>query len=123
VIEDGGGGGAGTCSTAMPAAPAAVHPPQVLKYSIPPCANCLAKWGVVTTAPMGKPFPMGLPSVTMSGTTLYLSNAQKWEPTRPKPTWTCSAPFPRQLGYWSELKFKYEGPKTFFKMLITKTGP
>lgn len=33
---------------------------------------------------------MGLPSVTMSGTTPCVSNPQKWEPTRPKPHCTCT---------------------------------
>ena len=48
-------------------------------------------WVVVTTAPSGKPLPIGLPMVTISGTTLWVSNPQKCVPTRPKPTWTSSA--------------------------------
>ena len=51
-----------------PAAHAAVHAPQVAKYCMPlskPSARCR----VSNTPPIGKPLPMGLPSVTMSGTT------------------------------------------------------
>ena len=80
-----------TWRTAMPAAPDAVHPPHVLKYSMPPPEKDVAYSCVVTTAPIGKPFPIGLPRVTISGTTPYISNAQKWLPTLPKPTCTSSA--------------------------------
>ena len=51
-------------------------PPKVLKYSIP-VSNERAIAGVVTTAPSGWPLPIGLPSVTMSGTTPWVSKAQK----------------------------------------------
>ena len=47
-------------------------------------------WGVVTTAAMGKPLPIPLAMVTMSGTTPWPSKPQKWSPVRPKPVWTCS---------------------------------
>ena len=40
----------------------------MLKYSIP-VRNEAATSGVVTTAPSGCPLPIGLPKVTMSGTT------------------------------------------------------
>ena len=80
-----------TWRTAMPAAPDAVHPPHVLKYSMPPPEKDVAYSCVVTTAPIGKPFPIGFPRVTISGTTPYISNAQKWLPTLPKPTCTSSA--------------------------------
>lgn len=43
--------------------------PTVLKYDMPVAANDSASSGVVTTTAKGCPFPMGLPSVTMSGTT------------------------------------------------------
>lgn len=43
--------------------------PTVLKYDMPVAANDSASSGVVTTTANGCPFPMGLPSVTMSGTT------------------------------------------------------
>jgi multidrug efflux pump subunit AcrB len=47
--------------------------------------------GVVTTAAIGWPLPIGLPSVTMSGTTSSSSKPQKCSPIRPKPVWTSSA--------------------------------
>ena len=62
----------------------------MLKYSIP-VTNDAAISGVVTTAPSGCPLPIGLPRVTMSGTTPSSSKPQKCEPMRPKPTWTSSA--------------------------------
>ena len=93
-----------TCRTATPAAPAAVQPPQVLKYSMP-LAKPLAQAGVVTTAPMGKPLPIGLPRVTMSGTTPYISNAQKWDPTLPNPTCTCTAWSCKLRSGWNLLEF------------------
>lgn len=43
--------------------------PTVLKYVMPVAAKLSASSGVVTTTASGCPFPMGLPSVTMSGTT------------------------------------------------------
>ncbi len=70
-------------------------PPKVLKYSIPVTKE-EAISVVVTTAAIGWPLPIGLPRVTMSGTTSWLSKAQKWVPTRPKPTWTSSAMTPRR---------------------------
>ena len=63
--------GARRRSRRAPPAPAAHEtglPPKVLKYSIP-VSNERAIAGVVTTAPIGWPLPIGLPSVTMSGTT------------------------------------------------------
>ena len=65
-------------------------PPNVLKYSMP-VSNERAISGVVTTAPIGWPLPIGLPSVTTSGTTPPSSKPQNALPTRPKPTWTSSA--------------------------------
>ncbi len=65
-------------------------PPKVLKYSIP-LSNASAIALVVTTAPIGWPFPIGFPSVTMSGITSWVSYAHQCEPTRPKPTCTSSA--------------------------------
>ena len=47
--------------------------------------------GVVTTAPIGWPLPIGLPRVTMSGTTPSWAKPQNAVPTRPKPAWTSSA--------------------------------
>ena len=47
--------------------------------------------GVVTTAPSGRPLPIGLPSTTMSGTTPCVSKPQKCVPSRPKPICTSSA--------------------------------
>mmetsp|Transcript_41580 Transcript_41580/g.106380 ORF Transcript_41580/g.106380 Transcript_41580/m.106380 type:complete len:319 (+) Transcript_41580:2892-3848(+) len=82
---------ASTSSTASPAAHAALHPPPVLKYSMP-LANACAMRCVVTTAPMGKPFPMPLPSVTISGrVSPAASKPQKEQPMRPKPVCTSSA--------------------------------
>ena len=46
---------------------------------------------VVTTAAIGWPLPIGLPRVTISGTTPCVSCAHMWLPTRPKPTCTSSA--------------------------------
>jgi len=43
--------------------------PTVLKYDMPVAAKDSASSGVVTTTANGCPFPMGLPIVTMSGTT------------------------------------------------------
>lgn len=43
--------------------------PTVLKYVMPVVAKDSASSGVVITTAIGKPFPIGLPSVTMSGTT------------------------------------------------------
>ena len=65
-------------------------PPKVLKYSIP-LSNEAAISGVVTTAASGWPLPIGLPIVTMSGTTPCVSKPQKCVPTRPNPTCTSSA--------------------------------
>lgn len=65
----------------------------VLKYSIPDEAKAWATAAVVTTQDIGCPLPIGFPMVTMSGTKSAPCswNAQKWLPTRPKPTWTSSA--------------------------------
>lgn len=65
----------------------------VLKYSIPDAKKACATSLVVTTHDMGWPLPMGFPMVTMSGTKSSPCSwkAQKWAPTRPKPTWTSSA--------------------------------
>ena len=81
---------ASTSSTARPAAHETVLPPNVLKNSIP-LSNAAAISRVVTTAPIGMPLPIGLPSTTMSGTTPWASNAQKCVPIRPKPVCTSSA--------------------------------
>ena len=56
-----------------------------------PFAKASAIARVVSTAPRGKPLPMGLPSTTMSGTTPWVSKPQKCVPSRPKPTCTSSA--------------------------------
>lgn len=65
----------------------------VLKYSIPDNMKASATSLVVTTHDMGWPLPIGFPMVTMSGTksSPWSWKAQKWVPTRPKPTWTSSA--------------------------------
>ena len=52
----------------MPTAAETGLPPKVLKYENF-AANFAAIAGVVMTAPIGWPSPIGLPSVTMSGTT------------------------------------------------------
>ena len=62
----------------------------MLKYSIPVTKEA-ATSGVVTTAAIGCPLPIGLPSVTMSGTTPSSSKPQKCSPMRPNPVWTSSA--------------------------------
>ena len=48
----------------------------VLKYSIPVAVKLAATSGVVTTQATGWPFPIGLPSVTISGTTSVQANQQ-----------------------------------------------
>ena len=65
-----------TSSTARPIAQLTGFPPNVEKYSMP-LAKDSAIAGVVTTTPSGCPFPAGLPITTMSGTTLWVSKAQK----------------------------------------------
>src|SRR5258706_377303 len=77
-------------STAKPTAHETGFPPNVLKYSIP-LAKDAAISGVVITAPIGWPLPIGFPRVTMSGTTPCVSNIQKCEPARPNPVCTSSA--------------------------------
>lgn len=69
------------------------HALTVLKYSIPDDRKASATSLVVTTHDMGWPLPIGFPMVTMSGTksSPWSWKAQKWVPTRPKPTWTSSA--------------------------------
>ena len=79
-----------TSRTAIPIAHETGLPPKVLKYSMP-LLNEAAISGVVTTAANGWPLPIGLPIVTMSGTTSCVSKPQKCVPMRPKPTWTSSA--------------------------------
>ena len=68
-----------------------------------PSANDAAISGVVTTAPSGCPLPIGFPSVTMSGTTPWVSKPHMWLPTRAKPIWISSAmhtaPFARASSY------------------------
>ena len=54
-------------------------------------ANSAAIAGVVMTAPIGWPLPIGLPRVTMSGTTPSCAKPQNGVPTRPKPACTSSA--------------------------------
>mmetsp|Transcript_10495 Transcript_10495/g.32605 ORF Transcript_10495/g.32605 Transcript_10495/m.32605 type:complete len:232 (-) Transcript_10495:801-1496(-) len=76
-------------STAVPAAHATGFPPLVLKYCTPSKASAISRRH--TTAPSGKPLPMGLPSTRMSGTTPCASKAQKCVPQRPKPVCTSSA--------------------------------
>lgn len=44
--------------------------------------------GVVTTAAMGKPFPIPLAMVTISGRTSCVWKPQKWEPSLPNPVCT-----------------------------------
>ena len=61
-----------------------MQPPHVLKYSMPLLKPLASFWDMMT-APMGKPLPMGFPSVTISGTTDCSWKPQKWLPTRPKP--------------------------------------
>ena len=80
-----------TLSTAWPAATAALHPPKVLKYSIPPLENFSASSLLRTTAERGNPLPILLPRITMSGTTPWVWKPQKCAPVRPKPHWTSSA--------------------------------
>jgi hypothetical protein len=46
---------------------------------------------VVTTAASGRPLPMPLAMVTMSGITPWFSKPQKWDPVRPNPVCTSSA--------------------------------
>lgn len=48
----------------------------MLKYAIPVEAKHSAIFGVVTTAPTGCPFPIGLATVTISGITFCCSKAQ-----------------------------------------------
>jgi hypothetical protein len=74
-----------TSRTAIPTEQETWFPPKVLKYSMP-LANSSAIFRVVITAPKGCPLPIGLPRVTMSGTTSCSSNDQKCFPARPKPT-------------------------------------
>src|SRR5262247_700123 len=57
-----------TASVSSPTAHDTVLPPKVLKNSMP-LANEAAISDVVTTAPIGWPLPIGLPSTTISGTT------------------------------------------------------
>ena len=58
---------------------------------MPLSANESAIARVVTTPARGKPFPKGLPNVTISGTTPCVWKPQKWVPTLPNPTCTSSA--------------------------------
>jgi len=73
----------------MPTAADTGFPPNEEKNSMP-FANAAAISGVVMTAAIGWPFPIGLPSVTMSGTTPCSSCAHICVPTRPKPVCTSS---------------------------------
>ena len=75
--------------TALPPAEHTGFPPKVLK-----CSRCdifFAISSVVTTAARGKPLPMPLAIVTMSGTTPWFSNPQNLVPVLPKPVCTSSA--------------------------------
>lgn len=71
------------------------EPPAVLVLNLT-CFNFHRKsyatatlpW-VVTTAPIGNPFPMPFAMVTISGTTSWPWKPQKWLPVRPNPVWTC----------------------------------
>ena len=87
-------------------------PPNELKYSLP-LLNFLAIFFVVTTAAIGWPFPIGFPSVTISGTMPCSSKAQKKSPTRPNPVWTSST-IHKAFFFLIILKtsFKYVGGKT-----------
>lgn len=69
--------------TASPAALAIGLPPYVLKCLA--FSKLLAMAGVVTTAANGKPLPIPLAMVTISGTMSCDSKPQKWSPVRPKP--------------------------------------
>ena len=51
-------------------------PPVVLKKSVSFISDATIA-GVVTTAAIESPFPMGFPSVTMSGTTSWASNPHR----------------------------------------------
>ena len=64
-----------TSSTAVPTAAATGDPANVEK-KCHRSANSAAMAGVVTTAPIGCPFPMGFPRVTMSGATPSWANPQ-----------------------------------------------
>mmetsp|Transcript_46214 Transcript_46214/g.148920 ORF Transcript_46214/g.148920 Transcript_46214/m.148920 type:complete len:206 (-) Transcript_46214:799-1416(-) len=76
--------------TASPAAAQTGLPPNVLKYS-GPAAKASDTRRVATTAASGIPFPIGLPIVTMSGTTPCCSNPHQQVPKRPSPVCTSSA--------------------------------
>ena len=72
-------------STSVPMRQESVLPPKVEKNSIP-LSNERAMSAVVSTAPIGWPFPNGLPSTTMSGSASCASNPQKYaaEPAEPR---------------------------------------
>ena len=65
-------------------------PPNELKNSNP-LSNFFEISSVQTTAPIGWPFPIGLPRVTISGITLCNSKPQYFSPTLPNPVCTSSA--------------------------------
>ena len=78
-----------TSSTARPAADTSGLPPKVLMWSL--CARAAAISEVVATAASGRPLPMPLAIVTISGMTPERSKPQKLSPVRPKPVCTSSA--------------------------------
>ena len=69
-------------STAIPTRQLTGLPPAEEK-NVPSSASDSAMARVVITAPTGKPLPMGLAAVMMSGTTPCSWNAQKCSPQRP----------------------------------------
>mmetsp|Transcript_27549 Transcript_27549/g.70159 ORF Transcript_27549/g.70159 Transcript_27549/m.70159 type:complete len:202 (+) Transcript_27549:459-1064(+) len=92
-----------TRSTARPPALHTGLPPYVLKCSLPAMEAAIS--GVVTTAARGRPLPMPLAMVTMSGVTPWFWKPQYAEPVRPNPVCTSSAmqmpPASRMILYTS----------------------
>ena len=78
-----------TSITAIPIAQETGFPPNVLKNSMSPNEEAIS--GVVKTAAMGCPFPIGFPITTMSGVTPLSWKAHMLVPTLPNPTCTSSA--------------------------------
>src|SRR5918998_1474892 len=65
-------------------------PPNVLKRPVRPTAACTTSVRVITAA-TGCPLPIGLPSVTTSGSMPKRENAHSTSPVRPWPDCTSSA--------------------------------
>lgn len=76
-----------TSKTEIPTVHATGFPPKVLKW--PALVNAFATSGVVTTAASGKPLPIPLAIVTISGLIPCISKPQKCSPVLPKPVCTC----------------------------------